>query len=172
MKRNRWLILLLLLLMIITVIFGLLFFRDPINLYHLKEAFIFGYHPDPLASELTDAFSKYESGDIPYVDMAAVTTFDWDRLYIYGPYTSPVEELYSRFGRSFMSCSTEITANDGVSLLVFAKGNILVHCMDYGPDVGGYSFTRLHGKYPDGISSQDALFILREDYWIYLLNDK
>jgi hypothetical protein len=47
----------------------------------------------PSKIALSEAISRYKHGEISVVDLAKVTTFSWDRVYIFGPYTEPSKLL-------------------------------------------------------------------------------
>jgi hypothetical protein len=75
--------------------------------------------PDPLEGELSNLISRYEKGDASIIDLSTVTTFSWDQLYVFGPYT-PLSELESTVGRSWRNkCFTQIDVLEGHALLVF-----------------------------------------------------
>jgi hypothetical protein len=122
--------------------------------------------PDPLKLEIYNAFSRYENGEIPFVDFSTITSFKWDRLYIIGPFSS-YRELTYNFGVSWMKCHTNTYWHDGLVFLVFASENKIVRCFDY--PVDPYDFTPVAGE--SGISVQDARFILHEEF-VGFLNSK
>ncbi len=156
MKRNISRVLIGLLLMSLIPFCCILSFPDivyKIKLFYFNTP---AYIYDPLESEITHAFSKYENGEIPFVDFSSITSFEWDRLFIIGPY-STYKDLTYRFGTSWMSCFTRTWGYDGHVLLVFASDNKIVRCFDY--PVYPFNLSGLADKYLDGIPAQDALFI-------------
>ncbi len=56
--------------------------------------------PDILETNLTNILSSYKNGKTSVIDLSAATSFSWDRLYVFGAYTS-LEHLESVVGRSW-----------------------------------------------------------------------
>jgi hypothetical protein len=142
---------------------------SPDIVYKIKRAVINAPPPtpDPLMDEITNAFARYENGEIPFVDFSSITPFKWDRLYIVGPYSS-YKELTYRFGASWMTCYTNTTAYDGWVFLVFASKNKIVRCFDY--PVDPYDFTSVVNE--AGIPAQEAHFILLESGAVWFADSK
>jgi hypothetical protein len=60
------------------------------------------------------------------VDLASVTAFSWDRLYIFGPYTPP-GMINATLGYDWPEASrTGIEVSDGFNLFVFERSNKVV----------------------------------------------
>jgi hypothetical protein len=115
---------------------------------------------DPLKADLLSLVSQYKSGDVSVIDISTLTTFPWDQLYIFGPYTDP-SELDVMVGTSWRNnCVTQIENSDGITLLVFSNDGIVVHCLDY-PRGENHFFVPVQG-YESGFSPQEAIFILDE----------
>jgi hypothetical protein len=167
MKRNISRVLFVLLLVISIPLCCLL--ASPDFAYKIKRSIINvpPPTPDPLIDEITNAFARYENGDIPFVDFSTITAFKWDRLYIIGPYSS-YKELTYRFGTSWMTCYTNTTAYDGWVFLVFASEKKIVRCFDY--PVDPYDFIPVISE--TGISTQEAHFILLESGAVGFANSK
>lgn len=126
----------------------------------LSVPYIVNPTPDPLEAELFNTISRYEKGESSVIDLSAVTTFSWDRLYFFGPYT-PLSELESTVGRSWRNiCFTQIEVLEGYALLVFTEKKKVVHCLEY--PVEKYDFSFL-ATYSSGFSIQEALFMLDEN---------
>lgn len=116
---------------------------------------------DPLRAELYNAVSKYENGEIEFIDLSSLTTFSWDHLYLFGGYT-PASKIDSLVGRSWRKdCYTDIVTSEGIVFMVFVKNEILVHCLDY-PAREGY-FQIPDQIYESGISIHEASFIVEDD---------
>ena len=159
MKRNTSRVLIVLLLIILIpfcCIFG-----SPDIAYEIKKAIVSppASTPEPMILEITNAFSRYENGEIPFVDFSTITSFQWDRLYIIGPY-STYKELTYRFGISWMACDTNTDAYDGWVFLVFASGKKIVRCFDY--PVVPYDFTYISND-SEAVPIQEAHFIILND---------
>ena len=67
------------------------------------------------------------------------TDFDWDQMYVFGPYT-PDYEVERRLGRSWLPAhSVNMENNDGVVLLVFLKGISPVAYVAQSRDLGDFA---------------------------------
>jgi hypothetical protein len=116
---------------------------------------------DPLKADLSGVITRYKMGEVEVVDISAVTTFSWQRLYIFGPYTSLLK-IDDTVGRSWRKkCYTDIHVSDGVNLLVFTDGKTVVHCLDYPMNEGVFNFTE--PAFRAGISPQEARFTVKND---------
>jgi hypothetical protein len=167
MKRNTSRVLIALLLIILIPFCCLFGFPDIV--YNIKKYIENAPFPtpDPLEFEITNAFSRYENGEIPFVDFSTITSFRWDRLYIIGPY-STFKELTYRFGISWMACDTYTTVYDNWVFFVFASENKIVRCFDY--PVDPYDFTFVSSE--EGIPAQEAQFILLESGFVGFANNR
>jgi len=125
---------------------------------------------DPSESELKNAFLRYNNGEIPVVDISTITAFSWDRLYMFGDYTEP-SEIDSVVGRSWReNCYTSIYTSEA-TLLVFTVNGIVIHCIDYyGDGIGDFLIPQ--EAYQEGISSQEALFVVNEHKRIIWIGNK
>jgi hypothetical protein len=113
--------------------------------------------PDPLEADLTELISKYESGEVASIDLSTVTSFSWDRVYVFIPYTTPTT-IDRSVGLSWRKlCRTEIETAEGINLLIFTYKQKAVHCLEYPIPI--LDFSPL-AKYSSGIPIQDANFLL------------
>src|SRR5262245_45268291 len=79
--------------------------------------------PGPSKIALLDAIARHKNGEIPNVDLSTVTTFPWDRLYVFESYTQP-SEIDAVVGRSWRkSCFTTIHTSEELALLVFTNNS-------------------------------------------------
>jgi hypothetical protein len=63
------------------------------------------------------------------IDIAALTKFDWDTLYVFSPYT-PIGVVCDKLGAQLEDCRTKIPSpgiDESSYLLAFAKGGKIVH---------------------------------------------
>ena len=126
--------------------------------------------PDPLEAELSKMVNRYKNGEIEVVDLSALTSLSWDRLYLFGDYTYPTE-IDSLVGRSWRdNCYTNISNSDGYVLLVFVENDVVVHCTDY-PKNEGY-FLISNQIHKNGISSEEAFFTMNEHGMLIWTGDK
>jgi hypothetical protein len=167
MKQNTPRVLIALLLIILIPL--CCFFGDPSVVYNIKKYIDNAppSAPDTLIDEITNTFSRYENGEIPFVDFSTITSFSWDRLYIIGPY-STFKELTYRFGISWMACDTYTTAYDNWVFFVFASENKIVRCFDY--PVDPYDFTFVSSE--EEIPAQEAKFILLGSGYVGFANSR
>jgi hypothetical protein len=114
--------------------------------------------------------NRYENGEVDVIDLSGLTTFSWDWLYLFGDYTQP-SEIDSIVGKSWRErCYTDISVSDGYILLVFVENDAVVHCLDY-PKNDGY-FLISDEIYKNGISSQEASFVVDKYGMLILTGDK
>jgi hypothetical protein len=120
---------------------------------------------DPLRAELSNMGWGYRNGEIEVIEISAATTFSWQRLYIFGPYTSS-SDIDAAVGRSWRKkCYTNIHASDGVNLLVFTDDKTIVHCLDYSRSDGDFGF---EPAYLEGLSPQEARFVMKNTSLIWV----
>lgn len=113
----------------------------------------------PSEIALSNAISRYKNGEIPVVDLSTVTTFSWDRAYIFGPYTEG-SEIDAVVGKSWRdSCFTTIAGSDGLTLLLFTRDEQAVGCIEFPRDQADFESLE---SYESGFSVQEARFIMDE----------
>lgn len=116
--------------------------------------------PDPLKAELSDLISRHKNGGLDVIDISIATTFSWDRLYMFGDYTT-APEIDSVVGRSWRKeCYTNIDVSDSYTLLVFTENSVVVHCLDYPKNEGDFLIPE--EAYQEGLSPQESLFTINE----------
>jgi hypothetical protein len=159
--------------LILLVLIGVILIASLVKLLDILDMYAVPYvanpTPDILESDLTHAFSSYERGGSSMIDLSAITTFLWDRLYVFGPYT-PLEDLEAAVGRSWRNiCFTHINVLENDALLVFTHDGKVVHCLEYSTEF--YDFSSL-GSYKSGISTQDAFFLVDDAGNVILADNK
>jgi len=124
---------------------------------------------DPSEVALSEAVSRYKNGEISVVDLSALTTFSWDRLYVFGPYTelSKIDDVLGKSWRR--SCFTTIDSYEGFALLAFTNNEgQVVNCIEYPRDTADFASLENHES---GFSIQEARFILDERGNMIWVND-
>jgi len=91
------------------------------------------------------------------IDIKALTLFNWDRLYIFTPYTSE-EEINNRLGFDWIGASG-IEYFDTFNLLVFTDGRKVVNSIDQPRNLGDFVANKLKPYY----TPQNAKFVLLMD---------
>jgi hypothetical protein len=106
---------------------------------------------------LFDLISRYKNGDVEFIELKTVTPFDWDRLYVFGPYTRhfSISEIVGSTWSDI--CVTSIQSDDGIVLLIFTLNGQPVQCVEYGRGNGDFDMLE---NVRSGISIKDARFVL------------
>lgn len=102
------------------------------------------------------------------VDLSKLLDFEWDGLYVYGPYTL-METVQSDIGKVTPDVENAgIEARDDISLLVFVWHGQVAKVVPYPREKGDFSRVGYRGP----ISKRDAVFNVVEDPdeqgWIYM----
>jgi hypothetical protein len=110
-----------------------------------------------LENNLSGMISLYKNGEISFIDLSIISTFSWDRLYIFGPYTSLEVINKSLNGIWLRYWNTSIEYNEGIVLLVFTNKGKVVQYLEYprGPQC---DFAGAHNL--NGFNRDDAHFIV------------
>ena len=113
--------------------------------------------PGPSEIALSEAISRHKNSEIPIVDLSKITTFSWDRVYVFGPYTE-LSKIDSVVGKSWHNyCFTTIDSYDGFALLIFTNKSQFVNCIELPRDVADFASLETHKA---GFSAKEAQFIL------------
>lgn len=114
----------------------------------------------PSKIALSEAISRYKQGEINAVDLSKVTTFSWDRVYVFGPHTES-SKIAAIAGKSWQdSCFTTIEFSDGMALLLFIHDKQVVDCIEFPQNEGAFVSLASHES---GFSVQEAQFIMDEN---------
>ena len=123
----------------------------------------------PSKIALLDAISRHKNGEIPNVDLSTITTFTWDRLYVFESYTQP-SEIAAVGGRSWReSCFTTIGTSEGLALLVFTNNGQVVDCIEFPSNIADFAPL---WEYEMGFSREEARFIVDERGQIIWVGNK
>lgn len=119
-----------------------------------------------LSLSLVQAIQRNKVGEIDKVDLSLLTSFSWDKLYIFRPY-SPPEYIDTVLGKYWIgSRFTEIEWSDRISLLVFTKNGQVVQYVEFPRNQGDFSLAANE----KGYSITEAQFIMDEKgqmIWVF-----
>ena len=111
----------------------------------------------PSKIALLNAISRHKNGEIPNVDLSIITTFPWDRLYVFESYTQP-SEIAAVVGRSWRkSCYTTIHTSEGLALLVFTNNGQVVDCVEIPRNIADFAPL---WEYEMGFSREESRFVI------------
>jgi hypothetical protein len=142
----------------------------PFTLWELSEVTVKpAPTPDQLVADLAETINLYKKREVSEIDISLLTTFAWDRLYVFGAYTD-LAKLDSMFGNSWRGkCHVTIDYSDSVALLVFAQNNKVVNCIEYPTYENDFSGLK---KYESGFLHEEARFVLNERGNVIWIGDK
>jgi hypothetical protein len=86
--------------------------------------------PEVSQKILQNITNSIEEGE-KIIDFNKVTNFKWDKMYIFTPYTS-LETIEEELGDRLSHEETfGIAYSEGFDLIIFVKGNRIVHILEY-----------------------------------------
>lgn len=87
------------------------------------------YSSNDLLTKFRNAALKSKNGDHSAVFISLSTDFEWDTLFVFGPYT-PVQDIHAQLGYNWVEAEgTGIQSSETFYLLVFMKdGKVIKHC--------------------------------------------
>jgi hypothetical protein len=122
----------------------------------LVSAGVFVSRSDRFSNRLGERVA--EGGDQP-IDFASVADFDWDRVYFFPPYPSQ-SNIEKTLGFQWPGLGgSKIESSDGVTLIVFVKGNRVVHAFDHPRNQGDFTSVQR----PEGFTKREAQFVVLRD---------
>ncbi|MCM3539064.1 hypothetical protein [Priestia endophytica] len=83
-------------------------------------------HKDIRHKELERSLHTALQGDVHNVNIASVTDFQWDKAYVFPPYT-PVEVMRDELGVQSYKDWSGLGFRDDINLLVFLHGDQIAH---------------------------------------------
>jgi hypothetical protein len=112
---------------------------------------------EQLRTNLEALIESYKAGTVDVIDISAITPFAWEKLYLFGPYTS--EEIISEVTdiKRLGNLPTWIESDDGIVLFVFVNEGKIVRYMNVYRNTDFASADRRSGYSPS-----EAVFILDE----------
>jgi hypothetical protein len=83
--------------------------------------------------------SKKTTGDPTYLDVRRVMPFDWDKFYVFPPYT-PIDDIEKALGFGWGTAKkTKINERDDITLLVFVMGRTIQEYVEHPRSEGDFS---------------------------------
>jgi hypothetical protein len=123
---------------------------------------------EQLQADISNQVILYESGEAPNIDLSKLTSFSWDRLYIFGSYL-PLDLIQERLGSSWEP-SEPLALGYGASftLFIFTLDEEVVRYVAYPMELGNFSEA---GKKMGGYKPSEAIFVIN-DYGYILWQDQ
>ncbi len=110
--------------------------------------------PPPSATSM--AIANAVEMDNELIDISTLSTEDWDRLHVFAPYSSG-ENITRELGFEWQDYENSgIFMNEGVSLLLFLKGDTIVEWFVHPRRQGDFALAARSGGY----TRDDAVFTL------------
>ncbi|MEM8882836.1 MAG: hypothetical protein AAGD14_02055 [Planctomycetota bacterium] len=105
--------------------------------------------------------------------LADLTEFEWERVHLFGPYTSP-ETIEKTLGFSWCgSVRTEIQWSESITLLVFVKGDSVVRHVVLRRGRGDFAGLSMKSGTVAFTPKESAFEIREGDHgWIYVVLDQ
>jgi hypothetical protein len=98
-----------------------------------------------LAEKLADEIEQVATNGNEQIDIANLTNFTWDSLYIFAPYSTP-EQINHTLGFTWSEASpSAISLHDDISLLIFVNNGRVVEDVE---------FRRVGGDFAEAASSE------------------
>ena len=115
------------------------------------------YQRTQLATQLDMLVESYKKGDVKTISISTITPFEWEKLYLFAPYT-PKQHVVEITGLvDSANIKTAIESDDTIVLFVFVNENKIVQYMDFHrePD-----FVYSIQEFP--YNPNNAIFVLNE----------
>lgn len=115
---------------------------------------------------------KMETEADSIISIYNITTFEWEEMYIFTPYTG-IDSINSRLGFTWYGAKkTHIYQDDGINLLVFVKDERVVSYSRFPRDLGDFIKVESSGPF----TKDQSIFVIREEpyggqNWIFLSLD-
>jgi len=115
------------------------------------------YQRARLAARLDSLVESYKKGDVDVIRISTITPFEWETLYLFGPYTTKERIVEITGLMDAANIKTAIERHDTIVLFVFVNENKIVQHMDFhrNPD---FAFSIQESPY----NPNNAIFVLNE----------
>ncbi len=107
---------------------------------------------------------KVSDGEGAIINIANLTNFEWDKLYIFDPYESR-DNIQNTIGQVFLKANDiHISVSEEVTLLVFTKDGNVVHYFNHPRRKGDFSGFKDH----DWFTPENSKFkVVHKGYSLY-----
>jgi hypothetical protein len=106
--------------------------------------------------QINDQIEKYANHEVSSIDISACTKFEWDRFFIFGPYSS-AKKINSVLGSFWIgSHFTDIESNEAITLFVFMNHGHVVKYLEF--PRGPVDFSTAYHE--SGYTVENAIFTL------------
>jgi hypothetical protein len=118
-----------------------------------------------LAGQIADGIETAVSTNATQINLADLTDFAWDNLYIFAPYTTP-EQINVALGFTWPDAeSSDIAMHDDITLLVFVENGRVVDHVEFPRAQGDFAAAAAAQPYPP----EQAVFVLDNSNGIQLM---
>lgn len=118
-----------------------------------------------IRSNLIDSIEQLENRQVEYIDFMQITSFSWDRLYIFTPYTN-YKTIDETLGFYWLPArSSLIQSKDYVYLLVFLKNRHVVQYVEFYSNEGNFDLAYKE----TGYLPNNSRFELKDDKFLVWL---
>lgn len=118
--------------------------------------FVSDYFPNKLRNSI---HSEVERGPGTSFSMVNLTSFDWERMHVFVPY-SDASRINKALGFTWEDAeSTGISLDESVSLLVFTRAGSVVYWLRYPRNYGEFELDA-DGDGSSSVSREDARFVI------------
>jgi len=112
-----------------------------------------------LSKDLSNAITQNKLGRTEYIEFSSITTFRWDRVYFFQPYTT-LERIKRILGiNSIGAISNQIQSSDNITLIVFTKNKRVIQYLEYYRNNGDFAY--LDNEF--GYSINEAKYFIDQD---------
>ena len=110
-----------------------------------------------LAARLDSLVESYKKGEVDTINLSTITRFEWDTLFLFGPYTTKERIVEITGLMDAANIETSIDYDDSIVLFVFVNENKIVQYMDFHRDPD-FVYSLQESPY----NPNNAIFVLNE----------
>ena len=113
---------------------------------------------EQLIAQLDSLVESYKKGDVEAISISAITPFEWEKLYLFGPYTTKEHIIEVTGLMDSANVETKIEFDDDIVLFMFVNENKIVQYMDFHRDPD-FDYSIQESPY----NPNDAIFLLNAE---------